>query len=285
MLLNKLSTLLEKDIPRCISRALEEDINSGDITSKLIPEKLRSKAEIVTREFAILCGVSWVNEIFAQLDASVQLYWLAKDGDQIKPDQVFLKLEGSTKVLLTAERTILNFLQTLSGTATRAYQYAQIAKHSNIQILDTRKTIPGLRLAQKYAVSIGGCTNHRLGLYDAFLIKENHIKACGGISMAIERARKIEPNCEIQIEVENLEEFRQAINAKADIILVDNFSTEDMKNISRIETYSTKIEASGNINLNNLANHLKSSLQINRISCGDLTKSIKAIDLSMRLLD
>ena len=285
MLLNKLSTLLEKDIPRCISRALEEDINSGDITSKLIPEKLRSKAEIVTREFAILCGVSWVNEIFDQLDASVQLNWLAKDGDQIKPDQVFLKLEGSTKVLLTAERTILNFLQTLSGTATRAYQYAQIAKHSNIQILDTRKTIPGLRLAQKYAVSIGGCTNHRLGLYDAFLIKENHIKACGGISMAIERARKIEPNCEIQIEVENLEEFRQAINAKADIILVDNFSTEDMKNISRIETYSTKIEASGNINLNNLANHLKSSLQINRISCGDLTKSIKAIDLSMRLLD
>ena len=285
MLLNKLSTLLEKDIPRCISRALEEDINSGDITSKLIPEKLRSKAEIVTREFAILCGVSWVNEIFAQLDASVQLHWFAKDGDQIKPDQVFLKLEGSTKVLLTAERTILNFLQTLSGTATRAYQYAQIAKHSNIQILDTRKTIPGLRLAQKYAVSIGGCTNHRLGLYDAFLIKENHIKACGGISMAIERARKIEPNCEIQIEVENLEEFRQAINAKADIILVDNFSTEDMKNISRIETYSTKIEASGNINLNNLANHLKSSLQINRISCGDLTKSIKAIDLSMRLLD
>ena len=285
MLLNKLSTLLEKDIPRCISRALEEDINSGDITSKLIPEKLRSKAEIVTREFAILCGVRWVNEIFAQLDASIQLNWLAKDGDQIKPDQVFLKLEGSTKVLLTAERTILNFLQTLSGTATRAYQYAQIAKHSNIQILDTRKTIPGLRLAQKYAVSIGGCTNHRLGLYDAFLIKENHIKACGGISMAIERARKMEPNCEIQIEVENLEEFRQAINAKADIILVDNFSTEDMKNISRIETYSTKIEASGNINLNNLANHLKSSLQINRISCGDLTKSIKAIDLSMRLLD
>ena len=283
--MNKLSTLLEKDIPRCISRALEEDINSGDITSKLIPEKLRSKAEIVTREFAILCGVSWVNEIFAQLDASVKLHWLAKDGDQIKPDQVFLKLEGSTKVLLTAERTILNFLQTLSGTATRAYQYAQIAKHSNIQILDTRKTIPGLRLAQKYAVSIGGCTNHRLGLYDAFLIKENHIKACGGISMAIERARKIEPNCEIQIEVENLEEFCQAINAKADIILVDNFSTEDMKNISRIETYSTKIEASGNINLNNLANHLKSSLQINRISCGDLTKSIKAIDLSMRLLD
>ena len=285
MLLNKLSTLLEKDIPRCISRALEEDINSGDITSKLIPEKLRSKAEIVTREFAILCGVSWVNEIFAQLDASVQLHWLAKDGDKIKPDQVFLKLEGSTKVLLTAERTILNFLQTLSGTATRAYQYAQIAKHSNIQILDTRKTIPGLRLAQKYAVSIGGCTNHRLGLYDAFLIKENHIKACGGISIAIERARKMEPNCEIQIEVENLEEFRQAIIAKADIILIDNFSTEDMKNISRIETYSTKIEASGNINLNNLANHLKSSLQINRISCGDLTKSIKAIDLSMRLLD
>ena len=285
MLLNKLSTLLEKDIPRCISRALEEDINSGDITSKLIPEKLRSKAEIVTREFAILCGVSWVNEIFAQLDASVQLNWLAEDGDQIKPDQVFLKLEGSTKVLLTAERTILNFLQTLSGTATRAYQYAQIAEHSNIQILDTRKTIPGLRLAQKYAVSIGGCTNHRLGLYDAFLIKENHIKACGGISIAVERARKMEPNCEIQIEVENLEEFRQAINAKADIILVDNFSTEDMKNISRIETYSTKIEASGNINLNNLANHLKSSLQINRISCGDLTKSIKAIDLSMRLLD
>ena len=283
--MNKLSTLLEKDIPRCISRALEEDINSGDITSKLIPEKLRSKAEIVTREFAILCGVSWVNEIFAQLDASVQLNWLAKDGDQIKPDQVFLKLEGSTKVLLTAERTILNFLQTLSGTATRAYQYAQIAKHSNTQILDTRKTIPGLRLAQKYAVSIGGCTNHRLGLYDAFLIKENHIKACGGISIAIERARKMDPNCEIQIEVENLEEFRQAINAKADIILVDNFSTEDMKNISRIETYSTKIEASGNINLNNLANHLKSSLQINRISCGDLTKSIKAIDLSMRLLD
>ena len=279
-----LATLLEKDIRKCVSRALDEDINSGDITAELISPNSSSVAEIISREKAVVCGVSWVNEVLSQLDPSTEIEWFVKDGDFIKSNQILATIKGFTRILLTAERTILNFLQTLSGTATSASRYAGIAKNSSVQILDTRKTIPGLRLAQKYAVSVGGCKNHRIGLFDSYLIKENHIKACGGITSAVRRAREIRPDLEVQVEVENLNEFHEAINASADIILIDNFSAEEVNEIGELKNSATKIEISGNINEDNLAEYLSANKIIDRISCGSLTKSVKSVDLSMRLM-
>ena len=279
----RLATLLEKDIRKCVSRALDEDINSGDITAELISPNSSSVAEIISREKAVVCGVSWVNEVLSQLDPSTEIEWFVKDGDFIKSNQILATIKGLTRILLTAERTILNFLQTLSGTATSASRYAGIAKNSSVQILDTRKTIPGLRLAQKYAVSVGGCKNHRIGLFDSYLIKENHIKACGGITKAVRRAREIRPDLEVQVEVENLNEFNEAINASVDIILIDNFSAEEVNTIGKLKNPATKIEVSGNINEDNLAEYLSANKIIDRISCGSLTKSVKSVDLSMRL--
>ena len=279
----RLATLLEKDIRKCVSRALDEDINSGDITAELISPNSSSVAEIISREKAVVCGVSWVNEVLSQLDPSTEIEWFVKDGDFIKSNQILATIKGFTRILLTAERTILNFLQTLSGTATSASRYAGIAKNSSVQILDTRKTIPGLRLAQKYAVSVGGCKNHRIGLFDSYLIKENHIKACGGITSAVRRAREIRPDLEVQVEVENLNEFHEAINASADIILIDNFSAEEVNEIGELKNPATKIEISGNINEDNLAEYLSANKIIDRISCGSLTKSVKSVDLSMIL--
>lgn len=280
----RLATLLEKDIRKCVSRALDEDINSGDITAELISPNSSSVAEIISREKAVVCGISWVNEVLSQLDPSTEIEWFVKDGDFIKSNQILATIKGFTRILLTAERTILNFLQTLSGTATSASRYAGIAKNSSVQILDTRKTIPGLRLAQKYAVSVGGCKNHRIGLFDSYLIKENHIKACGGITSAVRRAREIRPDLEVQVEVENLNEFHEAINASADIILIDNFSAEEVNEIGELKNPATKIEISGNINEDNLAEYLSANKIIDRISCGSLTKSVKSVDLSMRLM-
>ena len=279
----RLATLLEKDIRKCVSRALDEDINSGDITAELISPNSSSVAEIISREKAVVCGISWVNEVLSQLDPSTEIEWFVKDGDFIKSNQILATIKGFTRILLTAERTILNFLQTLSGTATSASRYAGIAKNSSVQILDTRKTIPGLRLAQKYAVSVGGCKNHRIGLFDSYLIKENHIKACGGITSAVRRAREIRPDLEVQVEVENLNEFHEAINASADIILIDNFSAEEVNEIGELKNPATKIEISGNINEDNLAEYLSANKIIDRISCGSLTKSVKSVDLSMKL--
>ena len=279
----RLATLLEKDIRKCVSRALDEDINSGDITAELISPNSSSVAEIISREKAVVCGISWVNEVLSQLDPSTEIEWFVKDGDFIKSNQILATIKGFTRILLTAERTILNFLQTLSGTATSASRYAGIAKNSSVQILDTRKTIPGLRLAQKYAVSVGGCKNHRIGLFDSYLIKENHIKACGGITSAVRRAREIRPDLEVQVEVENLNEFHEAINASADIILIDNFSAEEVNEIGELKNSATKIEISGNINEDNLAEYLSANKIIDRISCGSLTKSVKSVDLSMIL--
>ena len=279
----RLATLLEKDIRKCVSRALDEDINSGDITAELISPNSSSVAEIISREKAVVCGISWVNEVLSQLDPSTEIEWFVKDGDFIKSNQILATIKGVTRILLTAERTILNFLQTLSGTATSASRYAGIAKNSSVQILDTRKTIPGLRLAQKYAVSVGGCKNHRIGLFDSYLIKENHIKACGGITSAVKRAREIRPDLEVQVEVENLNEFNEAINASVDIILIDNFSAEEVNEIGELKNPATKIEISGNINEDNLAEYLSANKIIDRISCGSLTKSVKSVDLSMIL--
>ena len=279
-----LATLLKKDIRKCVSRALDEDINSGDITAELISPNSNSIAEIISREKAVVCGINWVNEVLSQLDPSTEIEWFVKDGDFIKSNQILATIKGFTRILLTAERTILNFLQTLSGTATSASRYASIAKNSSVQILDTRKTIPGLRLAQKYAISVGGCKNHRIGLFDSYLIKENHIKACGGITKAVRRAREIRPDLEVQVEVENLNEFNEAINASADIILIDNFSAEEVNEIGELKNSATKIEISGNINEDNLAEYLSANKIIDRISCGSLTKSVKSVDLSMRLM-
>ena len=279
----RLATLLEKDIRKCVSRALDEDINSGDITAELISPNSSSVAEIISREKAVVCGISWVNEVLSQLDPSTEIEWFVKDGDFIKSNQILATIKGLTRILLTAERTILNFLQTLSGTATSASRYAGIAKNSSVQILDTRKTIPGLRLAQKYAVSVGGCKNHRIGLFDSYLIKENHIKACGGITSAVRRAREIRPDLEVQVEVESLNEFNEAINASVDTILIDNFSAEEVNEIGELKNPATKIEISGNINEDNLAEYLSANKIIDRISCGSLTKSVKSVDLSMKL--
>ena len=278
-----LATLLEKDIRKCVSRALDEDINSGDITAELISPNSSSVAEIISREKAVVCGISWVNEVLSQLDPSTEIEWFVKDGDFIESNQILATIKGLTRILLTAERTILNFLQTLSGTATSASRYAGIAKNSSVQILDTRKTIPGLRLAQKYAISVGGCKNHRIGLFDSYLIKENHIKACGGITKAVRRAREIRPDLEVQVEVENLNEFNEAINASVDIILIDNFSAEEVNEIGELKNPATKIEVSGNIDEDNLAEYLSANKIIDRISCGSLTKSVKSVDLSMIL--
>ena len=280
----RLATLLEKDIRKCVSRALDEDINSGDITAELISPNSSSVAEIISREKAVVCGISWVNEVLSQLDPSTEIEWFVKDGDFIESNQILATIKGFTRILLTAERTILNFLQTLSGTATSASRYASIAKNSSVQILDTRKTIPGLRLAQKYAISVGGCKNHRIGLFDSYLIKENHIKACGGITKAVRRAREIRPDLQVQVEVENLNEFNEAINASVDIILIDNFSAEEVNKIGKFKNPATRIEVSGNINEDNLAEYLSANKIIDRISCGSLTKSVKSVDLSMRLM-
>ena len=280
----RLATLLEKDIRKCVSRALDEDINSGDITAELISPNSNSIAEIISREKAVVCGIKWVNEVLSQLDPSTEIEWFVKDGDFIESNQILATIKGLTRILLTAERTILNFLQTLSGTATSASRYASIAKNSSVQILDTRKTIPGLRLAQKYAISVGGCKNHRIGLFDSYLIKENHIKACGGITKAVRRAREIRPDLQVQVEVENLNEFNEAINASVDIILIDNFSAEEVNKIGKFKNPATRIEVSGNINEDNLAEYLSANKIIDRISCGSLTKSVKSVDLSMRLM-
>ncbi|MDE0747258.1 MAG: carboxylating nicotinate-nucleotide diphosphorylase, partial [Porticoccaceae bacterium] len=201
------------DIPLCVARALQEDIGHGDITAMLIPAEQEAKGEVVSREHAVICGRPWVDEVFRQLDPNTSIDWLVEDGDKVAPDQLLFSISGNARVLLTGERTALNFLQMLSGTATLARQYADLTTGSEVKILDTRKTIPGLRLAQKYAVTVGGCSNHRIGLYDAFLIKENHIAACGGIALAVAKAREIAPEKLVEVEVETLEELHQALDA------------------------------------------------------------------------
>lgn len=270
------------DLENSVRQALKEDIRDGDITAMLIPKENIATATVITREQAIVCGQPWVNEVFRQLDPSVQIEWLVKDGDEIQPNQTLFNLKGSARSLLTGERTALNFLQTLSGTATTARQYAKLVEGTNIKILDTRKTIPGLRLAQKYAVKIGGCHNHRIGLYDAFLIKENHIAACGGVSKAIQKAREIAPEKAVEVEVENLEEFQQALNADTDIVMLDNFTTKMIEQAIELNNGKAKLEVSGNLEAGNISK--KSINGINYLSSGSLTKHCKAVDLSMRFV-
>lgn len=273
---------LQKDITKAITHSLNEDIGSGDITAQLIPIEQTATAQIITREDAIFCGKAWVEEVFRQLDPQVQISWHIDDGQRAAANSLLFTLKGNARSLLTGERTALNFVQTLSGTATISHQYATQVAHTKVKLLDTRKTIPGLRTAQKYAVACGGCHNHRIGLYDAFLIKENHIAACGGIAQAIATARTIAPGKPVEVEVENFVELDQALAAKADIIMLDNFSIDDLKKAVIINAGRAKLEASGNINNETLVPTAETGVDF--ISIGALTKHCKAVDLSMRIV-
>ncbi|MBW2942329.1 carboxylating nicotinate-nucleotide diphosphorylase [Zhongshania aquimaris] len=276
------SDALQRDITETVRFALAEDIGSGDITAQLIPADHSASARIITRESAVICGVNWVNEVFQQIDNSVTITWHIADGDYVAADSVLFELTGPARSLLTGERTALNFLQLLSGTATVCKHYADLVAHTNVRLLDTRKTIPGLRTAQKYAVTCGGCHNHRIGLYDAFLIKENHIAACGGIAAAINAAHDIAPLKPVEVEVENLSELNTALEANADIIMLDNFSLEDMREGVAITAGRAKLEASGNVSTQTLAAIAETGVDF--ISIGALTKHAQAIDLSMRFI-
>ena len=278
----KLPEYAAKDLELTVTRALEEDIGDGDITAQLIPAEQTATAGVITREHATLCGQAWVNEVFRQIDPSVTINWQVADGDLVEPDQTLFELSGPARSLLTGERAALNFLQLLSGTATACRTYADMVATTSVKLLDTRKTIPGLRNAQKYAVTQGGCYNHRIGLYDAFLIKENHIAACGGIDKAIITAKQQAPGKTVEVEVENLDELEQALNAGADIVMLDNFSQAQMKQAVALNQGKAKLEASGGINTQTLVMYANTG--VDYISIGALTKDCRAIDLSMRMI-
>lgn len=271
---------IEAHVPQDVARALVEDVGSGDITAALIPRETVATATIITRETCVVCGVFWVNEVFQQLDHEVKIDWHVNDGDHLEANTTLCTLTGPARALLTGERTALNFLQSLSGTATTAAKYANAVAGTSSKVLDTRKTIPGLRHAQKYAVACGGCSNHRMGLYDAYLIKENHIRAAGSIAAAISMARSLHPEFPVEVEVENLDEFSEALAAAADTILLDNFTTADLKSAVEKNNNKARLEASGGITLDNIHDVAKTSVDF--ISTGDLTKHVNAIDLSMR---
>lgn len=272
---------LSAEIETNVRKALAEDVGSGDITAQLIPAERLAHASVITREAAVITGTAWVDAVFRQLDARVAVHWQVADGEQVAADRVLFHLEGPARSLLTGERTALNFLQTLSGVATRCRHYADIVEGTGVRLLDTRKTIPGLRLAQKYAVTCGGCHNHRVGLYDAFLIKENHIAACGGIVEAVEAAHRIAPGKPVEVEVENLDELEQALAAGADVVMLDELSLADMRTAVAMAAGRAKLEASGGISDETL--RVIAETGVDYISIGALTKHVRAIDLSMRL--
>lgn len=272
---------LQSSLQDQVRRALAEDVGDGDITAALIPADRQAQATIISRDAAILCGTAWADEVFRQVDPQISVQWLAADGDRLEPNQPFCKMSGPARGLLTGERCALNFIQTLSATATRSRYFADLVEGTGVKLLDTRKTLPGLRLAQKYAVTCGGCHNHRIGLFDAFLIKENHIAACGGISAAVSQARILSPGKPVEVEVESLEELRQALEAGADIIMLDELSNDDMRTAVQITAGKAKLEASGGINETTL--RAVAETGVDYISIGSMTKDIKAVDLSMRL--
>jgi nicotinate-nucleotide pyrophosphorylase (carboxylating) len=272
---------LTAEIEANVRRALLEDVGSGDITAQLIPAERLAKATIISRDAAVIAGTAWVDAVFRQLDPRVAVHWQVSDGDRVTPNQALFHLEGPARSLLTGERSALNFLQMLSGVATRARHLADMVSETQVKLLDTRKTLPGLRLAQKYAVTCGGCHNHRIGLYDAFLIKENHIAACGGIAEAVNAAHKIAPGKPVEVEVESLDELRLALDAGADIIMLDELSLDDMREAVRLTAGRAKLEASGGINDDTLK--VIAETGVDYISIGAMTKDVKAVDLSMRL--
>jgi nicotinate-nucleotide pyrophosphorylase (carboxylating) len=278
--------LSDAEIERNVAAALDEDVGDGDLTAQLVPAERIARAIVVSREHAVLCGSAWFERCFRKLAPETEIVWRVRDGERLSPDQQVCAITGPARALLTAERTALNFLQTLSGVASKARQYADAVAGTKAQVVDTRKTLPGLRLAQKYAVLCGGGDNHRIGLHDAILIKENHILAAGGIAPAVSSARKIaldSGRCKfIQIEVENLDELRQALDAGVTLILLDNMSLDQMREAVAITSGKAVLEASGNVRLETVRAIAETG--VDRISVGSLTKDVRALDLSMRFL-
>lgn len=272
---------LSAEIEINVRKALSEDVGTGDITAQLIPVERLAQAKVITREAAVISGTAWVDAVFRQLDPRVAVHWRVVDGEQVDADRVLFHLEGPARALLSGERAALNFLQTLSGVATRCRYYADLVEGTGVRLLDTRKTIPGLRLAQKYAVTCGGCHNHRVGLYDAFLIKENHIAACGGIAEAVAAAHRIAPGKPVEVEVESLDELEQALRAGADVVMLDELSLADMRTAVGMTAGRAKLEASGGIEDGTLRSIAETGVDF--ISIGALTKHVRAVDLSMRL--
>jgi nicotinate-nucleotide pyrophosphorylase (carboxylating) len=275
---------LPRDLGSQVQAAIREDVGTGDVTAGFVPENQLAHGRVITREAAILCGRPWVEEVFRQIDESVRLRWHANDGERINPAQNLFDIEGSARSILTGERTALNFLQMLSAVATESRRYVEAVAGTGCTILDTRKTLPGLRTAQKYAVLCGGASNHRMGLYDMVLVKENHITAAGSLTRAIESARRHVPGLKVEVEVENMKELAEAIAAKPDIILLDNFSEVEMRKavaFNRENGHHAKLEASGNVSLDNARAIAETG--VDYISVGALTKHIRAVDLSMRL--
>lgn len=271
---------IRHDIAHSVKLALHEDIGSGDITAQLIPADQTNTANVITREDCTVCGQAWFDETFKQTGGISEITWHVKEGQRVTANTPLVTLTGNARSLLTGERTALNFLQLLSGIATKAHSYADALGDSHIKLLDTRKTIPGLRTAQKYAVTVGGCHNHRVGLFDAFLIKENHIAACGGITQAIQQAKYNEPNKKVEVEVETIDELKEAIAAHADIVMLDNFSPAQLQQAFELKNEITKYEMSGNMEIEDIA--AARSLAIDYMSFGGLTKHCRAVDLSMR---
>ncbi|MDO6444661.1 carboxylating nicotinate-nucleotide diphosphorylase [Colwellia sp. 1_MG-2023] len=297
------STELQHDIEQTVAWALCEDLgvrkpteitNSLDITAELIPADNLAVANIISRDECVICGVEWVNQVFLQLDKALgftgqqatKITWFVNDGQVVKANTTLFELSGNARILLTGERSALNFLQTLSGTATTTRKYVECLAGTTTKLLDTRKTVPGLRSAQKYAVKCGGGVNHRIGLFDAFLIKENHIAACGGIGKAISAAKTNHPSITVEVEVESIDELTQALNAQADIIMLDNFTPAMIEQAvaltAEISQGNTKLEVSGNMTIETLTTYAKAGVDF--ISSGALTKHVNAVDLSMRFV-
>lgn len=268
-------------IRETVRRSLLEDIGSGDITAELIKPEMHITAELITREAGIICGIAWVNEVYRQLDETLKLNWLVDDGEQVAPKQKLLMITGNARAILTGERTALNWLQTLSGTATLTHEYVEALQGSKTQLLDTRKTIPGLRYAQKYAVACGGGHNHRFGLYDAYLIKENHIMSCGSIIAAAKTARAQHADVKLEVEVENLVQLEEAIQAQVDVVMLDNFDLSMMQEAVAKHQGRVKLEVSGNVSLDNIKQIAATG--VDYISVGAITKHVHALDLSMRV--
>ena len=270
------------DLKETVTRALTEDIGDGDLTAQIISESATATARVISRESAVICGQPWVDEVAGQVDPGLLVSWDVADGDEVQTNDQLFTVSGKARSILTAERTMLNFLQSLSGTATETRRYVDLISDTDATLLDTRKTIPGMRMGQKYAVSVGGALNHRIGLFDAFLIKENHIQATGSIAAAIVRARQINPHVRVEVEVENLDQLAEAVSASPDWIMLDNFSIENLREAHNLcSSTGIKLEASGGIEDKNILKAIAAT-GVDYISIGALTKHCRAIDLSMR---
>lgn len=274
---------LPENISTQVERALKEDIGTGDVTADLIPKENTSTAKVVCRDNAILVGVAWFNEVFHQIDESVEIHWNFKDGDSVKANEILCTLSGNSRSILSGERAALNFTQTLSATATQTNRYVKLIAHTKTKVLDTRKTIPNMRDAQKYAVLCGGGKNHRIGLYDMILIKENHIMAAGSITAAVSQAKELHPTIRVEVETENLEEFREASKAGADVIMLDDFDLKTMRVAVEENAGKIDLEASGGVNLDTILAIAETGVDF--ISVGQITKDVIAVDLSMRFDD